>query len=210
MTEKTKEELTEGLTRRGFINNLGLAVAGGAVGFGIIKWAEKNSPTLLRPPGALPEEEFLAACIRCGLCVEACPYDTLKLAPAENGVAYASPYLVAREVPCYLCRQHEDLQCTKVCPTEALQPAIIGTSNIELLDKVKMGVAVIDTTLCLAWNDVICRACWHACPFPNEAIGLDMMGRPEVYTDACIGCGLCDYACLTDPSSITVDPKQRV
>lgn len=33
-----------------------------------------------RPPGALPPNEFETACSKCGLCVEACPYDTLKLA----------------------------------------------------------------------------------------------------------------------------------
>lgn len=29
-------------------------------------------PHALRPPGALPEEDFLAACLRCGQCVRAC------------------------------------------------------------------------------------------------------------------------------------------
>ncbi len=191
------------------MTGLGLAIAGGSLGFGAVTWVKSQAPTLLRPPGALPEDEFLATCIRCGLCVEACPYDTLKLAPVEAGAAYATPYLVAREVPCYLCRQYTELQCPEVCPTEALQPAIIGTSNEEMLNKVKMGVAVIDTDICLAWNDVICRACWHACPLPNEAIGLDIMGRPTVYADACVGCGLCDYVCLTNPSSITVDPELK-
>ena len=31
----------------------------------------------LRPPGALPEDEFLSACVRCGLCVRDCPYEAL-------------------------------------------------------------------------------------------------------------------------------------
>ena len=34
---------------------------------------------VLRPPGALAEEEFLGACLRCGLCVRDCPPKTLKL-----------------------------------------------------------------------------------------------------------------------------------
>lgn len=188
---------------------LSLALVGGTIGFGVVEWAKSQSPTLLRPPGALPEDEFLAACIRCGLCVQACPYNTLKLASAESGAAYATPYLTAREIPCYLCQQYDQLQCTRVCPTEALQPAIITTASEDLLNKVKMGVAVINTDTCFAWNDVICRACWHACPFPNQAIALDIMGRAEVYPDACIGCGLCVNACLTEPTSIVVDPEQR-
>jgi len=32
----------------------------------------------IRPPGAIAENEFLGACVRCGLCVRDCPYDTLK------------------------------------------------------------------------------------------------------------------------------------
>jgi ferredoxin len=35
---------------------------------------------LLRPPAALSEEQFQAKCIKCGLCVEACPYKALVLA----------------------------------------------------------------------------------------------------------------------------------
>jgi ferredoxin-type protein NapG len=204
MNQKSKENPT----RRDFIKNAGVALTLGAVGFGAVSWAKQQSPTLLRPPGALPEEEFLAACIRCGLCVTACPFDTLHLAPIEDGAAYATPYLEARETPCYLCRQYEALQCTNVCPTGALQP-VIGTDNQDIFSHVKMGVAVINTDTCLAWNNVVCRACWHACPFPDDAIGLDMMGRAEVYPDSCVGCGLCVHACLTDEPSITVDPEQR-
>jgi len=34
--------------------------------------------TLLRPPGALPEDEFLARCIRCGECMKVCPTNALQ------------------------------------------------------------------------------------------------------------------------------------
>ena len=34
---------------------------------------QQMTRTLLRPPGALPEAEFLEVCYRCGNCVEACP-----------------------------------------------------------------------------------------------------------------------------------------
>lgn len=186
-----------------------LAVAGLAtMGFGLFRQAKKEAPILLRPPGALGESSFLAACIRCGLCVEACPYDTLKLASLAHGAAYATPYLTAREVPCYLCQQQDELLCTKVCPSGALNPVIPATHD-DILDKVDMGAAEINTGTCLAWNDVICRACWHACPFPNEAIVLDIMGRPDVYADMCVGCGLCDHACLAEPSAIVVNPGLR-
>ena len=191
-----------------FRRNL-LAVAGLAVvGFGALRRAKEKAPVLLRPPGALSESSFLAACIRCGLCVEACPYDTLMLASLDQGAAYATPYLIARETPCYLCQKQEELLCTRVCPSGALTPVIPATAE-DILEQVKMGVAEINKETCLAWNNVVCRACWHACPYPNEAIVLDIMGRPEVYADMCVGCGLCDHACLAEPSAIVVNPRLR-
>jgi ferredoxin len=39
---------------------------------------------LLRPPGALKEEDFLKTCIKCGMCVEACPFDTSSLQAQET------------------------------------------------------------------------------------------------------------------------------
>ncbi len=160
---------------------------------------KQASPVFLRPPGAQLEADFLAACIRCGQCVEACPYDTLKLATATEGVAAGTPYLIARDIPCYLCQGHGDMLCIPACPTSALQPVAEKSD-------VRMGVAVIDEDTCLAYNGVICRACWHACPFPDEAIELDFRGRVFVHPKACVGCGLCERACITEPSSIVIIP----
>ena len=44
------------------------------------KQVEANPVAAIRPPGAIDEDQFLGACVRCGLCVRACPYDTLRLA----------------------------------------------------------------------------------------------------------------------------------
>ena len=41
----------------------------------------------IRPPGALPEREFLGACVRCGLCVRDCPPQNLKLSTWGSGLA---------------------------------------------------------------------------------------------------------------------------
>ena len=76
--------------------------------------------------------------------------------------------------------------------------------------KIRMGVAVIDHESCLAWQGLICKACWHECPFSDEAIVLDAYYRPIVVAKACIGCGLCDQACATEPSSITIRPAGQV
>jgi MauM/NapG family ferredoxin protein len=172
------------------------AVAG--AGYRTARAARAPDP-LLRPPGAGTEHDFLAACIRCGQCVEACPYDTLNLATLAQGTRAGTPYVVPRDVPCYLCTDHDEPQCIAACPTPALTP-------VDDVRDVRMGTARIDETICLAFNDTVCRACWHACPFPDEAIGLNARLRPVVHTDACTGCGLCERACPTEPRSIVIEP----
>ena len=74
----------------------------------------------LRPRGALPESDFLAACTRCGMCVEDCPYDILKLAQLGDGIPNGTPYFNARTGPCAMC---EDIPCIKAC---LQRPLIIG------------------------------------------------------------------------------------
>ena len=151
----------------------------------------------LRPPGALPEPEFLATCLRCGQCVETCPAETLVLTDLEAGLACGTPRVDSRKAGCDLCAGHETLRCIEVCPSAALQP-------VEQHRDVRMGLAVLDRDTCLSWQGVVCRACWHACPFPGEALVLDWRTRPTVVAESCIGCGLCDHACLTEPSSVVM------
>ena len=112
------------LARRKFINSVAGAAGGGcllALGAGL--WARQASALpaqAIRPPGALAEDDFLAACVRCGLCVRDCPYNTLKLSDLANvtlPVATGTPYFTARAIPCEMC---EDIPCVKACPTGAL------------------------------------------------------------------------------------------
>ena len=189
-----------GWSRRQVVVGIGF-VAGAGAGF-LLRLAPTSalSACLLRPPGARAEPDFLAACLRCGQCVEACPFGTLHLmVGADAGIANGTPYLDSRKVPCYLCQGYDDLKCVTACPTSALEP-------VADLPDIRMGVAVIDERVCLAYNGTICRTCWHACPFPNEAITFDQRLRPVVNTEACIGCGLCDYVCPTESSSIPIRP----
>ncbi len=187
-------------TRRAVLTAAGVA-AGAALG----RWvrpAVAKTPRRLRPPGARDEPDFLAACIRCGQCVEACPYDTLTLLGPEAGLAIGTPSFDPEQTPCYLCKGYDSLRCIDACPTQALEP-------VEQLEDVSIGVAVIDRERCYAYNGVVCRACWHACPFPNEAIRFDATLRPVICADKCVGCGLCTHACPTEPTSIPVRPIER-
>ena len=63
-----------------------------ALGVGLYSRQSVSLPaSAIRPPGALDEEDFLGACIRCGLCVRDCPYDTLKLAKFGDKVTTGTP-----------------------------------------------------------------------------------------------------------------------
>ncbi len=149
--------------------------------------------TPLRPPGALfPDILFEQACIRCRRCVEICPYDSIQTAHGDRGLEMGLPYIEPREIPCYLC-----MKCPPVCPTGALQ---LVTDQRQ----VKMGLAVIDKDRCLAYNGVICRACYERCPIYREAIVLKDELYPVVMADKCVGCGICENVCPADPAAITV------
>ena len=89
--------------RRQFLNRFAGA-AGGAVllslGAGMYARQASALPAqALRPPGALAEGDFLATCLRCGLCVRGCPYATLKLAELGQPIATGTPYFDARSIP---------------------------------------------------------------------------------------------------------------
>ncbi|HNX51752.1 MAG TPA: 4Fe-4S binding protein, partial [Thermoanaerobaculaceae bacterium] len=72
---------------------------------------------LIRPPGALPEGEFLKQCVKCSLCQQACPTGALHPAIAQAGVeGFWSPVLIARRGWCeFACTR-----CGEVCPTGAI------------------------------------------------------------------------------------------
>jgi ferredoxin-type protein NapG len=163
----------------------------------------------LRPPGAIDENAFLGACVRCGLCVRACPYDTLKLSELGEDIPIGSPYFVARDIPCEMC---EDIPCAAACPTGALRKDLNDIRDAD------MGVAVLtgeDT--CYAVKGSACRACYAACPIKDEAITMEMKQEddriffePTVHRDHCTGCGKCEKDCLTPEASIKVLPRGLV
>ncbi len=186
----------------------GAAYLAAAVGGGFVLGALKHAHpvSLLRPPGARDEHDFLGACLRCGRCIEACPQDALMLAHAGEGVALGTPFFVARSEPCNLCKGHDDLECIKVCPSTALQP-VVDEAGQTAREKVRIGIAKINRDTCWAWNNTVCRACWHACPFPDEAIRLDERGRAIIVEDKCVGCGLCEWACLMEVSAVEMVPR---
>ncbi|GAW94045.1 4Fe-4S dicluster domain-containing protein [Calderihabitans maritimus] len=158
--------------------------------------APKLASGLLRPPGAVEEEEFLATCRRCGKCIEACPGGALREAGPEHGLALGTPYLVPGEVPCSLC-----LTCQQVCPSGAIQSLA--------RDKVRIAVAVIKRDRCLAWQGGMCRACYDRCPDRGRAMVLESFRRPVIRESDCSGCGNCAHACVLKPAAIVMKPVEK-
>ena len=109
------------LNRRQFIGQCAHTVGSMSIlGLLLGSYARQSASTparAIRPPGAIAEEDFTGACVRCGLCVRDCPYDTLKLAEFGSDVATGTPYFIARDIPCEMC---EDIPCVAACPTGAL------------------------------------------------------------------------------------------
>ncbi|MBL6932625.1 MAG: ferredoxin-type protein NapG [Rhodospirillales bacterium] len=210
----TRPTHAKGVNRRKFLADTtriacGACVAG--IGLGLYsKQAQSLPANALRPPGALPEEEFLAACVRCGLCVRDCPYNTLKLSEFNGAGATGTPYFVARDVPCEMC---EDIPCVPACPTGALDP------KLTRIDDARMGLAVlVDQETCIAFQGLRCEVCYRVCPALDKAISLERSANirtgkhalfiPVVHSDFCTGCGKCERACILEDAAIKVIPLQ--
>ncbi len=96
----------------------------------------------LRPPGAVDEKEFLGLCIKCGQCLQVCPYHSIKLADIAKGHGMGTPYIDATVRGCYAC---EAVPCVLACPSGALD------HSCEKATDIKMGIAVLENPkTCLA------------------------------------------------------------
>ena len=198
--------------RRRFVNSIAAAAGSGCLlALGTSRYARQAQALpaeALRPPGALAEADFLASCVRCGLCVRDCPYDTLRLSDLGHPVASGTPYFVARQVPCEMC---EDIPCVKACPTGALDRQL---TDINLS---RMGLAaLVDHETCLNFLGLRCDVCYRVCPVIDKAITLEKIHNPRsdrhamllptVHSEYCTGCGKCEKSCVLPVAAIKVLP----
>ncbi|HJN12288.1 MAG TPA: 4Fe-4S binding protein [Pirellulaceae bacterium] len=172
----------------------------------------------IRPPGSVPEPQFLDLCIRCGECFKVCPGPVLHPAGLEYGLeALWTPVATPEHAGC-----HQDCTfCTQVCPTGAIQPL-----DLLVKQRTHMGLAAVDTQTCLPFdheNREDCDLCYVECKqagyhaiemrpieLPVNRDELEAMGfsdseidemstilTPFVNADQCTGCGICTYRCHT-------------
>ncbi|HEX7974225.1 MAG TPA: 4Fe-4S binding protein [Anaerolineales bacterium] len=161
--------------------------------------ARRESPHLLRPPGAR-ENNLLSKCVRCGECMRACPTGGLQPAISEAGLEGVwTPILIPRLGYCdYSCNA-----CGLVCPVQAIPPLALEAKRTQVI-----GRAYINQNRCIAWSDHRpCIVCEEMCPLPEKAIWLEdiqFTGRdgqpvdlqlPHMDRQRCIGCGICEYKC---------------
>ncbi|HTK56573.1 MAG TPA: 4Fe-4S dicluster domain-containing protein [Gemmatimonadales bacterium] len=154
----------------------------------------------VRPPGALPEVGFLAACTRCNACVEACPPRAIRTAPSSEGFAAGTPHLEVELQPCISC---PDMPCAAACPTGALVRPAEGWKGY------KLHVLELVPERCVTFSGVTCGACAEACPVGATALSMDGDGHPVIKAEGCTGCGVCVRACITSPSSFKLHPVER-
>ena len=192
-------------SRRGFMYSLA-----GGLGVGFLATQtpftlRQSKSQLIRPPGAIPETEFLRTCIRCGECMKSCLTNTLQPCLWESGFSGLwTPKMELRLAP---CDQNCNV-CGKVCPTQAIRSV-----SLEEKTNAKVGTAVLRKEMCLVWaENKLCLICDEICPY-NAIVFRPVEGyrRPFVIASKCNGCGFCEQRCpVKGESAIVVVPNGEI
>ncbi len=169
---------------------------------------------LVRPPGAVDEAAFLAGCIRCYRCQDACDVGAIRFFTEADGELYHTPYIDPAVKGCTLC-----MRCTRACPTHVLRPLKPRDRT-----RVRMASAELHQDLCLshkakrirdeqallmalgrppteatalAERRGPCGECYMFCPLRERAIRLEPGAflAPVLVEKECAGCGMCEEIC---------------
>jgi len=197
------------LSRRQFV----FASVTGVLAFPFVKNHGVNtddnfSPLLMRPPGSVEESAFLAKCIKCDQCINACPTNVLQPATWEEG-GLESIWTPVMNFTLGFCQLKCTL-CSEVCPTGAIRKITVeeklGKGQYE--HPIQLGTAFFDKGRCLPHAmEIPCVVCEEVCPTSPKAIqtkdfetkdvygNIVILNQPFMVPDLCIGCGICEHEC---------------
>lgn len=196
------------LSRRGFLAG---TLCGAAVA-PLVRLEAASTP--IRPPGSVPEPQFLQMCIRCGECFKACPNDVLQ--PMGIGDGFDNLW-TPRAVPNWSGCEPSCNNCGQVCPTGAIRALPIEEKRVA-----RMGLAIVNEKTCLPYaGREACQMCvdecnaagYRAIEFIRVGVQVDDEGlpvegsgflAPVMVPEKCVGCGLCQTRC----HGINVDQKK--
>ncbi len=162
------------LTRRGLLVSLASgALAVPMLRLGSLLGANWN-PRLIRPPGALPEPDFLNRCLKCGQCMRVCPTNVIQPAGLEGGAEGVWTPTLNFRIGTSGC-QLNCVACGHVCPTAAIRPITLdeklGRNGFADAGPIRLGTAFVDHGRCLPWAmDRPCIVCQENCPVSPKAI----------------------------------------
>ena len=179
-----------------------VTILGNADGAGI---DQKDAFIPVRPPGSVPEKEFLEMCIRCGECFKACPNNVLQAEGFQQGFeGLWTPLVEADWAGC----ESSCNACGQVCPTGAIRELPLEEKRYA-----RMGLAIVNESSCLPFAgkeacDLCVQECdaagYRAIEYTQVGVETDEDGRPiegtgfaapVVLDDKCVGCGLCQTRC---------------
>jgi polyferredoxin len=162
------------ISRRGFV----LSLVGGVVTVPAVRLGNKLGANwyhkIIRPPGALAENEFLKRCIKCGQCMRICPTNVLQPGGIDGGLENLWTPVLNNRIGSSGC-QLNCVACGQVCPTSAIRPITLaekhGLDEFAETGPIKLGTAFFDRYRCLPWAmDKPCIVCEENCPLSPKAI----------------------------------------
>ena len=168
------EETNPDVSRRGFV----LSLASGIFAVPAVRLSNKLGSNwhhrVIRPPGALPEEQFLKRCIKCGQCMRICPTNVIQPGGITGGLEDLWTPVLNNRIGSSGC-QLNCTACGQVCPTSAIRPITLseklGLDEFAEAGPIKLGTAFVDRSRCLPWAmDKPCIVCEENCPVSPKAI----------------------------------------
>ncbi len=211
-------------SRRAFTIGVGSTVA--LIGLGSLRYL--GTTPLVRPPGGQDQDELISKCVHCYRCVGSCPYELIRPATIEYGLIGMRtprmefsdnyPGVVGSLKYCDFCaRENGGVPlCVEMCPSQALSlPDDFDPQTA------RIGIAELDSSLCLAYRSGYCSFCYDACVQARgeesaaiafreqESTDGSTIRFPIVNSDLCNGCGACESVCVSTQAGSILDATVR-